>query len=242
MPHRFLTPLVLLLALLLAACGSVADPKPTFEATNTALPRVANLEDDPAEEADEAEGASSEAAATAIPATATPLPSPTLVPSSTPTPAPEIIPTEEATEAATEEAAAEADSGVVVVNGIEGDPEFGESWFNGAGGAVQANFNGVDWQCHICHNVNEPIPGSGPYLYGIANVAGERDPNMTAIEYLTDSILNPSSHIAPAQIGPDGTEYPWADGVMPNNWSTVLDEYQLADLVAFLMQQTQPLE
>lgn len=239
MPHRLLTPLVLLAALLLAACGSVADPKPTFEATHTALPRVANLADDPAEEAADTEGDSSEAAATAIPTTVAPLPSPTLIPSSTPTPAPEIIPTEEATEVPTEEAAAEVDSGVVVVNGIEGDPEFGESWFNGA---VKTTYNSVEWQCSTCHNVKEPIPGSGPYLYGIATVAGERDPNLTAIEYLTDSILNPSSHLAPTQIGPDGTEYPWADGVMPNNWSTVLDEYQLADLVAFLMQQTQPLE
>jgi mono/diheme cytochrome c family protein len=230
MRDRFLPPLLLLVALFLAACGSVADPKPTFAPTNTALPRAANLPDETAQAEDSGEVVAIQA--TAIPATATPLPSPTLVPTLAPT----EIPTEVATEAPTE---AEADSGVVVVNGIEGDAEFGESWFNGA---VKVTYNNVEWQCSTCHNPNERIPGSGPYLYGIATVAGERNPNMTAIEYLADSILNPNSHIAPTQIGPDGTEYPWAEGVMPDNWGTVLDEFALADLVAYLMTLDQPLD
>jgi hypothetical protein len=132
-------------------------------------------------------------------------------------------------------------AGAVIVNGIEGDPAAGEFWFTGG---VKVTYQGTEWQCSTCHNVAEPIPGNGPFLYGIANHAAEHgaEAGLGAVEYLADSILNPSHIIAPAQVAPDGTEYVWEDGKMPDNWNTQLDDTMVADLVAFLMQQTQEVE
>jgi len=220
-----------LVTVLLAACGSVAeDQRATFEPTNTALARAANaepVEEDDAE-ADVDTAADAEEAAvepTAVPPTVTPIPP-------TATPEPTAEPTEEATEAPAEEAAAEA--APIVVNGVEyiGEAEVGEFWFNGG---VSVNYQNVEWQCMTCHNVAEPVPGSGPYLHGLANRLPYDDYDGTVSEYLVESILNANAYISPAQVGDDGTEFVWAADVMPTNWGTVLDDQTVADLVAYLL-------
>lgn len=239
MPQR--VAILVLLAIFIAACGSVAEPRPTFEATNTALPRVANIEptDEAAADVDDAETGDPIVAevATDIPPTATPQPTqpPTATPQPTeaPTEIPEATATPEPTEAPVEEG--------VMVNGVAGDAVAGEFWFNGG---VQVNYNNVDWQCSTCHVVAEPAPGTGPYLYGIATVAEEHGAveGLSAVDYLYDSIVNPNHIIAPNQIGPDGTEFVWEANIMPNNWTSVMDEVQIADLVAYLMSLGQPRE
>ncbi len=218
---------MIILGLWLAACGTVAEPRPTFAPTNTALPRVANMDDDAPEPDDMTE----EAVAAQPSPTATPEPTdvPQATPTNTPDPTPE--PTAEPTTEPTEPTEPAEEGGAVTVNGLTGDPEIGEIWFNGA---VTVNYNNVDWQCNTCHQVAEPLPGSGPYLYGIANEAGERT-DQTAVQYLYDSIMMPNAHIAPPQTNPDGDEITWEAGVMPDNWDTVMDEQAVVDIVAYLM-------
>lgn len=228
---------LLVLGGLLAACGSLAEPRPTFAPTNTALPRGSTVSHDAMTSAqDNPAGQQAALEPTSLPPTATPQPTATPTPTEAPTEAMEHAAHSESTAKPTASDAPPTD--VVMVNGIEGDPISGEFWFNGG---VKVTFNNTEWQCSTCHNVNAPEPGTGPYLYGIANHAAEHGAaaGLDAVEYLADSILNPGHIIAPAQVHPDGTEYTWKDGVMPNNWGTVLDETMLADLVAFLMQQNQ---
>ncbi len=218
MRHRSI--IILTLAVVLAACGTLAEPRPTFEPTHTALPRVANVDDADATSPPEvAAQASPTLSPSPLPPTATP--EPTTPPTEEPTPEPTAEPTVAPTEAPAE----------VMHAGLTGDAEVGEIWFNGA---VSVTYNNVEWQCSTCHNVAEPLPGSGPYLYGIANVAGERtDP--TAIAYLYESIMNPNEHIAPPQENAGGDTITWEAGVMPDNWNTVLDEQAVVDIVAYLM-------
>jgi cytochrome c2 len=256
--------LLIAASLLLAACGTVAKPRPTFEPTHTALPRAANISDEPETESDVASDE------TEVAEEATPVP-PTLEPTLEPTAVPTEVPTEEATEehtdhaeaateeateehtdhteAATEEATEEhtddhmeAEAAAeVVVNGFVGDAEVGEFWFTGG---IKVTYNNTEWQCSTCHNVVEPIPGNGPFLYGIANHAAEHGSSagLDAVGYLADSIVNSNHIIAPNQIAPDGTEYVWEADKMPTNWKTVLDDQMIADLVAFLMTQTQEVD
>jgi hypothetical protein len=237
---RLMLMLLLALGIWLTACGTAAEARPTFEATNTALPRAANLV--PTEEAEESEEAApvaendadGQAPAVAQAATATPLP-PTATPTSLP---PTATPAPVETEAPTAiPATATPETAQVVYNGLVGLPEEGEFWFNGG---ITVNYQGTDWQCSTCHQVAEPIPGSGPYLYGIGKAAADHAPEgLDATGYLVASILRPNEHLAPNQVGPDGTEYVWAENVMPTNWGTVMDDQIVADLVAYLLSLTQ---
>jgi len=226
----------------LAACGTVAaEPRPTFEPTSKVPLRVANplptatprtvAEEDGDEEAPMV---AVQPSPTPLPPTATPFSLPTAIPS--PTPEPTSVPTEAVSESVAPVESAEAG---VVVEGFTGDVAAGEFWFNGG---VKVSYNNVEWQCSTCHNVAERVPGSGPYLYGIATVAGERVAGQDAVTYLANSILHPNDFIAPAQVGPDGTEFPWAQNVMPNNWNTILDGQMVADLVAYLLSLDQSLD
>lgn len=90
-----------------------------------------------------------------------------------------------------------------------------------AGGSVATD----QFLFDTCHNVNEPLPGSDPYMYGIA--AGERVAGEDAATYLYNAIINPSAFIAPAQTATDGTILEWAEEVMPNTWTTALDVSRL---------------
>jgi len=226
--------LMTILTTFLAACGTVAEVRPTFEPTNTGLPRAANVSATEVQTTEPSDEAGETAVqATAVPPTATPLP-----PSATATPLPAttVAPTAPPPTEAPTEAPAET-STEVIYNGLVGDAEFGETWFRGA---AAVTFNNAEWQCITCHNPDEPVPGSGPYLFGIGNAAKDHAPaGVSVIDYLAESILNPGVVIAPAQVGEDGTEYVWADGVMPNNWNTVLDDQAIADLVAYLLTLTQ---
>lgn len=146
----------------------------------------------------------------------------TSVPTATPT-----MPSPTATSAPTE-APTEAPSPTAVPTEVSqdlpGDPENGEWLFNNWANQETSQF------CVTCHNAEEPIPGTGPYLYGIANVATDRVPELSAEEYLRQSILNPNDFIAPSQ-----GDSNWAAGVMPDNWNLYLTAEDIDDIVAYLL-------
>lgn len=76
--------------------------------------------------------------------------------------------------------------------------------------------------CHAIENLSAGVVG--PSLSEIGDTAETRVEGMTAEEYIRESILNPNAYVV------DGYDA----GVMPQNFSDVLSDGQLDDLVAFL--------
>lgn len=213
---RMLTALALILiGIFLVACGTIAEePRPTFEPTST-FARVERPYED-----DDVVVVAGEPTNTSVP------PTPTLeLPTATPTPEE----TELATEIPTEEATAEATEAVEAggegeVSDLPGNPEYGAIYFE------SSRAPSTEQRCSDCHKADEPIPGLGPYLYGIATVAGSRVEGLTAEEYLYQSIVEPGAHIAPPQ-----TDQPWPEELMPRDWSSALTEQDIWDIVAYLL-------
>ncbi len=139
---------------------------------------------------------------TQIPPTATPLPT-------TETPADEPETTEETPEEETFDL---------------GDPAIGAQLFQ----VVRDPSTGQ--MCITCHNPDEAVPGTGPYLYGIANRAGERVEGLSAVDYLRQSILEPNAHLVEEQSG-----VVFAQGVMPQGWDVVLGEDEINHIIAYLL-------
>jgi mono/diheme cytochrome c family protein len=80
--------------------------------------------------------------------------------------------------------------------------------------------------CASCHSLVEfPGIGAGPALNSIGSSAAERVPGMSAEEYLFESIVDPARF----QASPDGT--------MPQGIAQQFSDGELADLIAYLMQQ-----
>ncbi|MCB9436671.1 MAG: cytochrome c [Anaerolineales bacterium] len=147
---------------------------------------------------------------------------PTLEPTITPptaTPEPTTVVAEEPTPEPTEETPA---------LDLPGDPAIGQILFNN----IPAPSTGQ--RCMTCHNPNQPIPGTGPYLYGIATVAGERRAGYTAEEYLRESIINPNAFMAPAQ-----GEAAWTVDLMPKDWRQAFTDEDLDNIVSYLLTLTQ---
>ncbi|MDX1614814.1 MAG: hypothetical protein R3300_10930 [Candidatus Promineifilaceae bacterium] len=88
--------------------------------------------------------------------------------------------------------------------------------------------------CGSCHRIGQlgQTHKVGPDLSDIGLVAAERVPDMTAEEYLRQSILDPDAFIAPNC--PSGT---CMANVMPGDYGRRLTAAQLDTLVAFLLQQ-----
>lgn len=194
---------LILIGLFLVACGTVAE-----EPRPTFEPTQVLIL---------AEHSGGNAQVVAVRPTNTPVP-----PTATPIPP---TPTPEETEVATEEPTVEATEAAVTEE-LPGDPEIGRQLFE----SLPASSG---QKCATCHNVNEPTPGLGPYLYGIATVAGSRIPGKSAKDYLYQSITDPSAFLAPPQ-----TDQPWTDNLMPHDWNQVLGD-AVWDVVAYLMTQTQ---
>lgn len=227
--------LLIFVGSILIACGSTAEElRPTFEPTATfdftlrnqiqatrdaiALAEAENnAQDDGVAVAQEPSEIETE---TEAPPTEAPTEEATETPVT-----PE--PTEEATEEPTEEATLETELSLqerfpdLPANA---DPTTGEILFSAI---VEP---GGTRNCTTCHEVAEPIPGTGPYLYGIANRAGERVEGETAVEYLFTSIKYPNDYISP-----DQGDSVWAEGVMPQNWSEVLTDDDIYHIVAYLL-------
>lgn len=80
--------------------------------------------------------------------------------------------------------------------------------------------------CSTCHSLAPDVVIVGPSLAGVANRAGSRVANMSAEEYLRNSIVHPSDFIVPG-----------FQDVMQKNFGDVLTSDQINDLIAFLMTQ-----
>lgn len=209
----------------LVACGAEATPRPTFEPTATFERQVVEVEEEaedvvvvaqePTEPETEVMTEGEESDGEVVQEETE---EPTLTPEpSTPTPEPAPTSTPEPTEEPEAEPA--------------GDPAYGEFLFNNQPSST------TEQMCITCHNPTEPEPGTGPYLYGIANVAGERVEGLSAREYLYQSIVNPDEFIAPPQEGQE-----WNEGVMPASWEEDLSEDDINAIVDYLMTLDQPLE
>ena len=80
--------------------------------------------------------------------------------------------------------------------------------------------------CSGCHALESGDRGAGPALSGIATRAAEERPGYSAKEYLYESIVAPRAHVV------DGFQ----PGIMPERYDRLSDQ-ELADLIAFLMEQ-----
>lgn len=99
-----------------------------------------------------------------------------------------------------------------------GSAQAGEKLFDQAAIENQAG-------CSTCHSLDVDVILVGPSLAGVANRAGERVADLSAEEYLRQSIIDPDAY----------TVEGFTASVMPLVWSSVLTEEQVNDLVAFLL-------
>ena len=209
---RKILPLVTL-ALVLAACGTVATPVAQQSVEETRIAQAATAAQ---ETADAPTAAPTE---TPIPPTATPVP-PTATPvPPTATTAPATA-TTEPTEAPTE--AADAPDSGTEGSAPAGDPALGEEVFNTF--IAEANF-----ACNTCHLPNSEAQLIGPGLLNIGSRAETRVDGLSAEEYILTSILKPSEYVV------DG----FPDMLMPQNYADILSSEQIDNLVAYLFTLTE---
>jgi mono/diheme cytochrome c family protein len=79
--------------------------------------------------------------------------------------------------------------------------------------------------CINCHSIESVQAGSGPSLYGGANLAATRVQGQSAEDYLRTSILDPNAYIVQG----------FPSGIMYQDFKDVLTNQQVNDLVAYLM-------
>lgn len=95
----------------------------------------------------------------------------------------------------------------------------------------------VTYGCAACHGqMDEPGSNSiGPHLGNIGNDAGTRQPNVSAEEYLYESILNPGAFISGGCPAGD------CANIMPNNFGDRMSEVpqDMMDIITYLMSQTE---
>lgn len=201
--------LPIVLACLLAACGTVATPEWAAEVqeTQVALAATAAYETSIAPTATPTEPPT----ATPLEPTATPIP-PTEIPTNTPelptaTFTPTAIPTQVA----------------AVADTVNGDPANGNTLFH----EMRAE---VGFACATCHNTDTEARLIGPGLKNVGTRAATRVQGQSAVEYIHNSILHPNDFIVP----PDATG-PFPPNLMPQIYSQVWTEQQLNDIIAYLL-------
>jgi mono/diheme cytochrome c family protein len=205
---HFLRALPIILACLLAACGSVATPEWAAEVqeTQVALEATAAYETSIAPTATPTEPPT----ATPLEPTATPIP-PTEVPTNTPelptsTFTPTAIPTQ-----------------VAAVDTVNGDAANGDALFHD----LRAE---VGFACSTCHNPESEQRLIGPGLKDISIRAATRVEGESAVVYLRNSILHPNDFIVPEDAGG-----PYPPNLMPQIYSEVWSEQQVNDIIAYLL-------
>jgi mono/diheme cytochrome c family protein len=201
--------LPIILACLLAACGTAATPEWAVEVqeTQVALAATAAYETSIAPTGTPTELPT----ATPVEPTATLIP-PTEAPTNTPEPptatfTPTVIPTQ----------APAGDS-------VDGNAANGDALFH----ELRAE---VGFACSTCHNPASTQRLIGPGLQGISERAAARVDGQNAVEYLRSSILHPNDFIAPAEDG--GPDYP--ANLMPLTYAQLWSEQQLNDIIAYLL-------
>jgi cytochrome c len=196
----------------LAACGTVATPEWAQEVEET---RVAL--------------AATSAHETSIAPTATPTvtasPTPTTPPTATPVP-PTDTP-EPATEVPTDDPAAETEAAAAAAESVdtaEGDPANGEVLFT-------TNYEeATNFACSTCHPVDSDTERIlGPSLWNVANRAETRVAGQTALEYIHNSIVNPSAFIVPDEANP------YQENLMPQVYGELFTDEEINDIIAYLL-------
>ena len=100
-----------------------------------------------------------------------------------------------------------------------GDPERGREIFQNGGGVIG------NTGCKGCHSLGD-VKTAGPPLKGISELASDRVPELSAAEYLRQSIVDPGTYIL------EGYK-----DAMPHYYQDALNEEDIAALVAFLLTQ-----
>jgi cytochrome c2 len=98
-----------------------------------------------------------------------------------------------------------------------GDPLKGKQLFNAFQPAA-----GI--ACITCHRVDSEERLVGPGLLDVGHRVERRMPDMSTVEYLHQSIVNPSAYVVEG----------YAD-LMPKNWGNIFSEAQIDDLIAYLL-------
>ncbi len=84
--------------------------------------------------------------------------------------------------------------------------------------------------CVACHTIQGVSTASvGPALDGLASRAGSTVSGLSAEEYIHESIVDPNAYVVTG----------YSPDVMPQNFSEILSEEQISDLIAFLQARTQ---
>ncbi|MBC7810662.1 MAG: c-type cytochrome [Burkholderiales bacterium] len=173
---KFTHVIVVILALMLAACGTVATPE-WMGATEAALHDQDEENIDTVQTLQESEEVSTVTPDADVEPSVTPSPLP---PTETPIPATEaptaIPPTATATP-------------IVIAAASSGDPIAGETLFRNGNGAAIA--------CTTCHLPDQEMALVGPGMLGIGERAAERVPGLSASEYLHQSIVEPNAFVVP---------------------------------------------
>ncbi|MFN8377737.1 MAG: c-type cytochrome [Anaerolineae bacterium] len=104
---------------------------------------------------------------------------------------------------------------------VTGDPQAGQALYNGALACAG---------CHLSPAVAPPMEGTYTRVVDV-RLQQPENAGLTPQQYIANSIIHPSAYVSPG--------YP--DGVMPQNFGDRLSYQDLADLIAFLETQDQPL-
>lgn len=88
----------------------------------------------------------------------------------------------------------------------------------------------VTYGCTACHVAGAPH-GLAPAFAGVADIAATRHPPLTAAEYIYQSIVHPTAHIVEG----------FANS-MPQDFATRMSDQELADVLAYLLEQRAPAE
>lgn len=85
-------------------------------------------------------------------------------------------------------------------------------------------------ECRDCHSL-DGTEAKGPTFLGLADVAGDRVPGMSAAEYLYQSIVEPRAFMVLPGTWPENPE-----AEMPTAYGVLFNESQLDGLVAFVLE------
>lgn len=136
-----------------------------------------------------------------------------------------IVPVDPATVVVSTEPTVGASTDLATITGnlatVTGDPQNGQVLYNGSLACAG---------CHLSPAVAPPMEGT---MTRVTDVRLQQPENagLTAQQYLANSIIHPGAYVSPG--------YP--DGVMPPNFGDRLSYQDLADLIAFLETQDQPI-
>jgi len=200
--------ILILLALALAACGTIATPvweKPEPTATEAqsaaVLPTTAH--------------AAASVTPTLVPPTATLVPATATFTAEPPTPT--LVPPTATTQA-------QPSNDPIAFFVSQSNPEHGKQLF-------ETFYEQAGYACATCHRIDSEDRLIGPGLLNIGTRAGQHAMHMAGMpeesieRYLYNSIVDPSAYVVP--------EYP--DNLMPKVWGQVFSEQDIYDLIAYLL-------